>query len=158
MASYLVRTTFLSLVALAIAAQATRLAGSTAPDANSTLEQNIRTLGLGILPSDNPHLLTISAPGCAQPLQLTTVQFDGTQSAVARYLLSLPGEPRFIYLGFVGQTPDPLQIAMRWGAGTALHVLGIHQSRAPKGLLLVTIPSSCLDLKKLDWARLSPWS
>ena len=94
---------------------------------------------------------------CEQPLLLTTINFDGAGSAIAYDLLRLPGTARFIYLGFVGRTPNPGQIAVRWVAGTALYVLGMREGSAPRQVLLVLIPQSCSHLEQLDWAVLSPW-
>lgn len=158
MTSYLVRATFLVLVVLTISAQFHRHKESVAQEVPSTLEQNIRALGLNITPSDMPQTLNLSAPGCGQSIVLTKVLLNGAGSATARYRWAQPGEARFIYLGFVGQRPDWLQMVARWGIWTVLHVLGIYDRSAPKEVLLLTFPASCRELDDYDWAVLSPWN
>ena len=154
---HLVRATFLVLMGLIVSTQFVRIRATALPAVSDTLEQDLRMLGLNGHPADIPQPLAVSGPKCEQPLLLTTINFDGAGSAIAYDLLRLPGTARFIYLGFVGRTPNPGQIAIRWVAGTALYVLGMREGSAPRQVLLVLIPQSCSHLEQLDWAVLSPW-
>lgn len=154
----MLRATFLSVLALIILAQSVRLQQSAPTGVSTRLDRDLRTLGMIAGPSDLAGTLSISASTCAEPLFLTAVRFDGSGSATAQYLMGQPGEARFIYLGFVGERPDPWQIAVRWAAHTVLHVLGLRGSKAPGKVLLVLIPATCPQLGNVDWAALSPWA
>lgn len=157
MVIYLIRATFVVLIAAVALTQFARIRASVPMEAPGKLEQDVRALGPHEVPSSIPETVAASVPQCAPQLLLTTVHLDGSGSATARYVLTLPREARFVYLGLAGGTANPVQIAARWATGSALHILGLRERKAPTNVVLVQIPASCPHLKNLDWTKLSPW-
>jgi hypothetical protein len=115
---------------------------------------------LGLLPAlpPAPGVQAATAPGCADPVLLTWVDFNGLGTAAAHALLDLPGVPRVVYLGFVGTHTRTAPILGRWAAASLLGLLGLRQGEVPQQVLLLMLPAACPDLQALDWSRLSPWS
>lgn len=153
----LLRSVFVALALLTVAAQAERLAADMPPDATVSLAAELSALGLRPTAPSLPDTLAAVAPGCAEPVVLANVDVDGLGRATAGHLLTLPAEPRFVYLGFVGTHASTVAIAARWAAASVVHALDPRRGAVPLDLVLVMLPSACPALAQLDWSRLSPW-
>ena len=153
----LVRSAFGGLAALVLFMQVARMEsearGHPAPDPVAVLT----TLGLHPAASVLPDTLAALAPGCPRPVIVVQVAFDGLGQAAARSVLSLPGEPRFVYLGAVSEHAGAVSVATRWAAASLLHALGLAAGDVSRTVVLVMLPPSCPRLAGLDWSRLSPW-
>ena len=154
---FLLRGVFIGLAMLVLATQAGRLAADMPADEASGFDAGMATLGLRQTTPMLPGTLAAAAPGCAEPLALARVDFNGLGRDAARALLDLPAAPRFVYLGLVGAEASPASVAARWVAASVLHAVGLRPNAAPRDLVLVMLPSSCPALARMDWSRLSPW-
>ena len=157
----LLRGVFAALAVLVLAAQVVRSGADAAAgrpaDAAAALAAAFPALGLRPAPPPVPGTLAGVAVGCLQPVTLAWVDFNGLGQATASALLTRPGEPRFVYLGFVGARAAPAPIAARWAAASLLHVLGLRAGEVPREVVLVMLPPACPELAGLDWSKLSPW-
>ena len=159
------RGVFAALAVLVLAAQVARSGAEAVADHPAdaaaafaaTFAATFAALGLRPVPPPVPGTLAGVAAGCGQPVSLAWVDFNGLGQAAARALLTLPGEPRFVYLGFVGARAAPAPIAARWATASLLHVLGLRAGDVPREVVLVMLPPACPQLAGLDWSRLSPW-
>ncbi len=154
----LLRAVFIGLVVLTLAAQAARIVTEPAMEQASGLDAGFAALGLQLVAPALPGTLAALAPDCAEPLTLATVDRNGHGYGTARALLDWPGEPRFVYLGFVGAHANAVSIALRWAAASFLRLVGLRQLPVPRDVVLVMLPASCPRLPELDWSALSPWN
>ncbi len=153
----LLRGLFVALAVLVLAAQVARGRADTAADRPADPAAALAALGLSPVPAPLPGTLAATVAGCPQPVTLAWVDFNGLGQAVVRALLTWPGTPRFVYLGFVGARAAPAPIAARWAAASLLHVVGLRPGEVPRAVVLVVLPPACPELAGLDWSRLSPW-
>lgn len=152
------RTVFIGLAALALATQAARLAVDLPTAEDDNISAGLAALELRPTAPTLPGTVFAAAPGCAEPVVLTRVRFDGLGRATARALLGRPSSPRFVYLGSVSRHASAAPLIARWAAASVLHVFGLRQGTAPGSLVLVMLPLGCPELSRLDWSRVSPWS
>ena len=152
------RGVFAALALLVLAAQIMAIRADMVTPEAPNLGAGLVGLGLRPAPSPAPDLLAATAPGCAEPLLLTLVDFNGVGQAAGQGLLDRPGVPRVVYLGFVGTHAGTATIMGRWAVASLLRLLGLRAEPAPQRVVLVMLPTACPDLRELDWSRLSPWS
>lgn len=151
------RGVFFVLMILAWTTQAVHFHTETSVTQGADPSVGFDSLGLRRVQSTMADVVAVEAPGCAEPLMVTHIHFDGFGQSTARALMELGTQPRFVYLGFVGEYASPVSIVSRWAVASLLQALGMRRDDVPHEVLLVTLPVACPGLTQMDWSELSPW-
>ena len=152
------RACFVAIAMLVLATQAGRLAAAPSVADAPDLSRGLAALGLVPGATLEDGTLSLHAEGCAVPVRLAQVGFNGAGEDAVRALLATGATPRFVYLGHVGAQADTAALLARWAGAATLHTLGLRRRAVPADVILVMVPSACPSLAARDWSLLSPWS
>jgi hypothetical protein len=153
------RGMFVGLLILGLTAQVARTLNSvTTAAATSDLAAGLARLGGRVLVTMPSGAATAVVSGCADPVIVGQVGFDGSGDGLLDGTAVMDVVPRYAYLGFVGDRLDLTAIGGRWVAASTRQVFGLRRDRAPEKVVVVLVPKTCPSLTGFDWSVLSPWS
>lgn len=127
-------------------------------DPMAKLGAGLAQLGMVYRGSDHDGLILAAAPGCEAPLAVGFFAIDGGENQRFAPLLTPATQPLYIYLGQSRARFSRWDNAFLWVRATVGMVAGWRHETVPRKMVVVVLPKSCPELRKLDWSSLSPWT
>jgi hypothetical protein len=119
------------------------------------LERQGLTVHKELSPPDQ-YGTVFSAPGCDRLLNVKTLSISLQEVPLFEAAAGPHDARRYIYLGEIRPTAEPVSLRARWVKHQMLATLGLAPYRQLRTVLFVAEPPGCDAVKRIDWR--SFWS